>query len=898
MYETKSKKELIKEYGTDEEIGITEAEAKRRLKRYGENELQHKEPKKWYEMFLEQLNEPLIFILFIAGAISMLLGEFSDTVIILVVIFVNAIVGVVQEGKALKALEALKKLTSPTAIVKREGKTYEIEAKQLVPGDIVLLEAGRQVPADIRLFQSSSLKAEESALTGESIPTSKDASFLSKKELPLGDQKNMVFTTTNIINGRGEGVVVATGMETEIGKIASLLNQSEDETTPLQKKLAELGTLLSGVAVLLCVALFLIAVWQKRPIFDMLLTAISLAVAAVPEGLPAVVTIVLALSVSRMVKVQTIVRRLPSVETLGAVSVVCSDKTGTLTQNKMTVTYGYFDGKICPMDEISNNVSSDYIKGFVLCNDGKIEEGRKLGDPTELALLEFGNQLGFQKEGLESQYPRIHEIPFDSTRKMMTTLHQNGMGTISYTKGSTDEILKRCSKIEERGRTRSFSVADKKAIETAMEWMSKKALRVLAVAKRENDKQPMEQELTFLGLVGMVDPARPEAKGAIETFKNAGVSTVMITGDHVDTAFAIAKELGIATKKEQCMSGSELDKISDEELEKRLSKLRVFARVSPAHKVRIVNGFKRRGEIVAMTGDGVNDAPSLKNADIGIAMGLHGTDVAKEAADLILADDNFATIEKAIEEGRGIYANIKKAILFLLSSNFGEIITMFVAVLLGMPSPLKASHILWINLITDSFPALALGVDINEHQLLMEKPPRKAKESLFAHGGLFCTIFYGALIGGLSLLAYFTVPYVQSMANGTGFHLDAMLALLQQEDILRRSQTYAFTVLGISQLFHAIGMRNTELSIFRMKHLQNKWMIGALIFGMGLQLLVTENPYFVAVFGTVRLTLQEWEMLIFLSMMPLLTHEILALRFGEERKKDREIRSYEVGKDE
>ena len=885
MHEMKSKRELLMEYQTDERNGLTEEEANKRQRKYGENELKHKEPKKWYEMFLEQLNEPLIFILFVAAAISMLLGEISDTAIILVVILVNAVVGVVQEGKALKALEALKQLTSPLALVKREGRTYEIEAKKLVPGDLVLLEAGRQVPADIRLMMAQSLRVEESALTGESIPSNKDADYVAKKEVALGDRKNMVFTSTNVLNGRGEGIVVATGMNTEIGKIAGMLNEAEEESTPLQKKLAELGTLLSAVAVVLCVLLFLLAILQKRPLFEMLITAISLAVAAVPEGLPAVVTIVLALSVSRMVKVNTIVRRLPSVETLGCVNVVCSDKTGTLTQNKMTVLYGYYDGTIYPVKEFPKKISSDYIRGFILCNDGVIDGKREIGDPTETALLEFGIKFGYKKESLEYQFPRKGEIPFDSERKMMTTLHKNGASTISYTKGSTDEILKRCTKIEERGHVRTISASDKKAIGQAMEWMSEKALRVLAVAKREQDQTPMEQDLTFLGLVGMVDPARPEAQGAIATFKRAGVRTVMITGDHVDTAFAIAKELGIATKKEECVSGNELDRMSDGELTRRLEILRVFARVSPAHKVRIVNGFKSRGDIVAMTGDGVNDAPSLKSADIGIAMGLHGTDVAKEASDLILVDDNFATIEKAIEEGRGIYANIKKAIVFLLSSNFGEIITMFIAVLLGMPSPLRASHILWINLITDSFPALALGVDINNSALLMDKPPRKAKESLFAHGGLFYTLFYGALIGGLSLLAFFTVPYVKSMAMGQEFHLSNLLLLLKQEDILRRSQTYAFTVLGISQLFHAIGMRDVELSIFRMKHLENKWMLGAFAFGIFLQLLVTEIPYFVSVFGTAQLSLKEWEMLIFLSAMPLLAHEILALRWGERVEK-------------
>ena len=889
MYETKGKREVIQEYRTDEKEGLTRAEAGRRVKKYGENALNHKEPKRWYEMFLEQLNEPLIFILFVAAGISMLLGEWSDTAIILLVIFVNAIVGVVQEGKALKALESLKQLAAPNALVKREGEVYEIEAKDLVPGDLILLEAGRQVPADIRLTVSQSLKIEESALTGESVPAQKDANYETNKEVALGDRKNMAFTSTNVIYGRGEGIVVATGMNTEIGKIADMLNEVEDESTPLQKRLADLGKFLSLVAVLLCILLFLLAVIQKRHIFEMLITAISLAVAAVPEGLPAVVTIVLALSVSRMVKVQTIVRRLPSVETLGCVNVVCSDKTGTLTQNKMKVCYGYYDGTIYPIEEFPKKVPSDYMKGLVLCNDSVIEGKKEIGDPTEVALLEFGAKFGYQKEWIDYQNPRKEEIPFDSERKMMTTLHKTTAGTISYTKGSTDEILKRCTKIEERGQIHVLTEKDRQSILQAMEWMSKKALRVLGVAKRENDKTPMEKDLIFLGLVGMLDPERPEAKGAIDTFKQAGVITVMITGDHVDTAFAIAKELGIAAEREQCMSGKEIDQMKEEEFIQKLDTLRVFARVSPSHKVRIVNAFKKRGDIVAMTGDGVNDAPSLKSADIGIAMGLHGTDVAKEASDLILVDDNFATIEKAIEEGRGIYANIKKAIVFLLSSNFGEIITMFVAILIGLPSPLRASHILWINLITDSFPALALGVDRNNAKILMEKPPRKATESLFAHGGLFYTLFYGALIGGLSLLAFLTVPYVKSMATYQHFNLETLTLLLKNEEILRRSQTYAFTVLGISQLFHAIGMRDVELSIFRMKHLENKWMIGAFLFGIVLQLLVTEIPYFIQVFGTAQLSIKEWEILFFLSAMPILAHEILALPFGSAVKKEEKV---------
>jgi Ca2+-transporting ATPase len=893
MYEEQRIENIISSLKANPKEGLTQEEAINRLSSYKKNELTQVPPKTAFTMFLEQLNDPLIFILFIAAAISMLLREFSDAIIVLVVIIMNAVVGVIQEGKAQKALEALKKMTSPTAIVKRGGAYIEIAASELVPGDLIRLEAGRQVPADLRLITSSSLKIEESALTGESVPVEKDAAFLAKKSLGLGDRKNIAYMSTNTIYGRAEGIVIATGMNTEIGKIAGMINETGQEPTPLQKRLADLGKLLSLVAVFLCIALFGIAVIQHRDIPEMLITAISLAVAAVPEGLPAVVTIVLALSVSRMVKVNTIVRRLPSVETLGAVSIVCSDKTGTLTQNKMKVMECYVNQESLSADALNKKQHKHFLNGFILCNDAEIEGDSRLGDPTELALIEMGIDASLRRESLEEQYPRIDEKPFDSVRKMMTTVHKGKEGTISYTKGSCDELLKRCTHIFIHGRIIPLTDRHKQDINDAMAKMAKKALRVLGLAMKENSSSPNEKELIFVGFVGMIDPARPEVSGAISLFKEASVRTIMITGDHVDTAFAIASQLDIAENINQCISGEELHKMTDKELQNCIGELRVFARVSPEHKVRIVKAFRTRGNIVAMTGDGVNDAPSLKAADIGIAMGMNGTDVAKNASDIILTDDNFATIERAIEEGRGIYENIKKSVLFLLSSNFGEIITMFFAVIAGLASPLKASHILWVNLITDSLPALALGTDENDRKLLMSKPPRNAKESLFAHGGLTCTLFYGTLIAAVSLTAFLIVPFGVLVPNNLEFSLENIILVLNNELLLSRAQTYAFTVLGISELFHAVGMRNVEQSVFKMNHFSNKLMIAAFGVGLLLQIAVTEVPYLVNIFGTVRLSLLEWAYLIVLSSAPLIAHEILVLcsKLSQGSKKPALVRS-------
>lgn len=897
MYENKSIRETGEVLKSDTERGLSNVEAANRLEQYGKNRLKEKKQKTPIGLFIEQLNDPLIFVLFVATAVSMLLGEMGEAAIIVTVIVVNAFVGVIQEGKAQKAIEALKQMTSPHAIVKREGMQREIPAEDLVPGDIVCLEAGRQIPADLRLVKTASLKIEEAALTGESAPVEKDALYMTGSRVEIADCRNMAFMSTNVTYGRGEGMVVATGMETQIGHIANLISETKEELTPLQKRLADLGKVLSIVAVVICTFLFVVAVLQKRDMGDMLITAISLAVAAVPEGLPAIVTIVLALSVSRMVKVNTIIRKLPSVETLGAVNVVCSDKTGTLTQNRMTVKKCYLDSHILAAEALDNERHKDLLYGCALCNDADISGDEKIGDPTELALLELAKRYEIRKERIEKNFPRIEEKAFDSERKMMTTLHRGYGKRVAYMKGSTEQILKCCkyrqitydnlSGTETSGKQSIMTEYDRKEILEAAAKMAGEALRVLAVAKREEATDVSEREFTFIGLVGMIDPPRPEAAEAVSAFKGAGVDTVMITGDHADTALAIAKELGIASGRRECLSGSELAKMSEAELEEKVEYIHVYARVSPEHKVKIVNALKKKGKIVAMTGDGVNDAPSLKSADIGIAMGKNGTDVAKNASDMILTDDNFATIRKAIEEGRGIYENIRKAILFLLSSNFGEIITMLAAILAGLPSPLKASHILWINLITDSLPALALGVDENDGKELMRQKPRKSNENLFARGGLTCTLCYGIVIAIISITAFLQVPYAALVNQNLPISLHNIEAVLRVSEILNKAQTHAFTVLGMSQLFHAIGMRDVNKSVFRQNPFSNRYMVFACAIGIGLQALVTEIPYFVALFGTTRLSLTEWGFLALLSSTPIIIHELLVLGGAENRKEEK-----------
>lgn len=832
----------------------------------GKNVLEDETKESVIGKLLGQLNDPLIFILFVAAAISLLLREYGDMIIILAVVAVNAIVGVIQEGRAERALEALKEMTSPHAYIREGGSIREIPAADLLPGDVVILETGCQVPADLRLTTAVNLKIEEAALTGESVPVSKNIA-----------DKNDAYMSTNVTYGRGEGVVTAIGMDTEIGKIARMIQNVRTEMTPLQKRLADLGKVLSTVSIFLCVLLFFIAVLQKRDIGEMLITAISLAVAAVPEGLPAIVTMVLALSVSRMVKVNTIVKRLPSVETLGCVSVVCSDKTGTLTQNRMTVTRCYVDGRMRDVLELDALQNRSFLYGFTLCNDASLAEGKRRGDPTELALLDMAARYAISREEVELRLPRVEEIAFDSERKMMSTLHrEHGKGS-SYTKGSPDEILDRCKYIQIDREKKPMNPSYKKEVQKALGELTGKGLRVLALGMRENAIGLEENGLTFLGLVGMVDPVRPEVIPAVAEFAEAGVKTIMITGDRMDTAFAIAREIGIARDISECISGEELEHMTDGELEQKMGNTRVFAHVSPEHKVRIVAACRKNGNITAMTGDGVNDAPSLKSADVGIAMGMAGTDVAKNAADIVLTDDNFATIVKAIAQGRSIYENIRKSVLFLLSSNFGEIITMLAAVAMGLAAPLKSSHILWINLITDSLPALALGIDEEENKSYMDRLPRKKDESLFAGGGWSCTVFYGVLIAVISMVAFLQIPVGMLLQQGVSVTLNGVKELLAVPELLNRCQTYAFTVLGMAQLFHAVGMRDVETSLFRMNHLENRLMILAFVVGIGLQMAVTEVPYLVTLFGTSRLTMMEWVKLLVLASMPLLAHELLVL---------------------
>lgn len=897
MYETKSVQELETMFSVNKERGLSQEEANRRLLEEGKNVLKTKKKKNVFTLFLSQFHDPMIYILLIAAVLSFLLNEFADGIIIMVVILLNAIVGTIQEAKAERALEALKRMSTPLCFVKREGVFVEQKAEDLVPGDIVLLEEGRKVPADIRFIHAMNLKTEEASLTGESQPVEKKVAPL-KQEVALGDRDNMGFMSTSVVYGHGEGMVVATGMNTEIGHIAKLLHEAKEELTPLQKRLADLGKVLGILTVSLCVVLFGISLLQERNPWEMLITSISLAVAAIPEGLPAAVTIVLALGVQKMVKVNTIVRRLPSVETLGAVSVVCSDKTGTLTQNKMSVKEIYMNGATEGIEDVAKESCSILFEAMVLCNNASIES-HPIGDPTEIALLEGAFRFQIDKRGLESQKTRVDEIPFDSHRKMMSTMHQWKNQKRMYTKGALEAVLLHTQYIYDQGNVRKITKQDMEKIRSESTRMAKKALRVLAFAYQDRPQMMQEENLIFIGFVGMIDPPRKEAKEAVQRFKEAGIQTIMITGDHIDTAFAIAKELDIAQEESQCMLGKELDTLSDSEIQDRISHTCVFARVTPEHKVKIVQAFKKKNQIVAMTGDGVNDAPSLKTADIGIAMGITGTDVAKEAADMVLVDDNFASIEKAVEEGRGIYANIKKAVIFLLSSNFGEVFTMFIGILLRMPVPLLAIHILWVNLITDTLPALALGVDPKDKDIMKEKP-RPANESLFAGDGLKLTLFYGIFITLLTIFAYFVYPMsILLQREGFSFwhikdHFQGIMTLFEQgdatlgltgEEILMKSRSYAFTALGMSQLFHMLGMSNTKRSFIHLFKNRNWLMLFAFIFGFALQVLVTEVPILSQFFQTAELSLMEWIWLLCMSSLPLWVHEFMVPMYRKKRKK-------------
>lgn len=874
MWFNKSIDEVFREFKTDPSTGLSSKEVDESRKQFGLNKFTTKKPKTKIQIFFSQLKDMLIYVLIGAAILSAIVGEVSDSIIIGIVILINAIVGTIQEAKAEKSLEALKKLSAPKALVKRENSIIEISSEEIVPGDIVIIDAGRYIPCDLRLIETANLKIEESALTGESVPVEKSSDTLTDKtDLSLGDQKNMAFMSTLATYGRGVGIAVGTGMNTEIGKIAKMLDESENEQTPLQKKLAQLGKTLGFLAIGISISIFLIGLLQGRNIIEMFMTSISLAVAAIPEGLPATVTIVLAIGVQKMIKENAIIRKLPAVETLGSVNIICSDKTGTLTQNKMTVVKFYTYDNLSNIDKlnIENSTEKLLLENLILCNDATSNKDSKTGDPTEIALIDVGNNLNIFKENLEAKHKRINEIPFDSDRKLMTTINEYDDNSLVFTKGAIDNLLNICDKIYIQDEIVPITDEIKSSILNASNLMSDDALRVLGAAFKplsDNIEQhEIEKNLIFIGLVGMIDPPREEVKDSIRTSKESGIKTVMITGDHKNTAFAIAKELNIANNIDEVMSGSELDKISDEELSEKTSKLRVFARVSPEHKVKIVKAFKSKGNIVSMTGDGVNDAPSLKAADIGVAMGITGTDVAKGAADMVLTDDNFSTIVSAIKEGRNIFSNIKKSVLFLISCNTGEIVALFLAVLLGWATPLNATHILWINLITDTFPALALGVDPPEKDL-MKRKPRNPKDSLFKNSKFF-VIFNGILIGLLTLVAF---VYGAKTYGGPNVSLSNIPA-----NVLIHAQTLSFVVLSGSQLIHALNMRSEDKSIFSIGLFSNIYLIGAIILGVLLQLFVILIPPIASVFKVYMLTLNDWIFVILLSLVPLVINELFKI---------------------
>ena len=899
--ETLSIQDAETTFQTNFKTGLSSEEAKKRLEKYGPNKLQEKKKKTWIRIFFEQMANPMIYVLFAAILVTIGIsiyetvlngfdffnvGDWPDVIIILAVIVMNSIIGTVQEVKAEISLEALKNLSSPESTVLRDGKRFKVKSAELVPGDIVILEEGDTIGADLRLIEAVNLKVNESSLTGESVPVEKDASITFSDTVAIGDRVNLAFMSTPVTYGRGVGVVSSTGMNTQIGKIAKALDSEEEVETPLQKSLDNLSKILGLITLIVVIAVLIVdIIWifveghgsEVEAWIEAVLSSIALAVAAIPEGLAAVVTIVLSIGVQRMVKVNTVVRKLPSVETLGAVSVVCSDKTGTLTQNKMTVVQAYVDDEYFISEDFKKENESADLKllaeGMSLCSNATVDEGL-FGDPTEIALVAFANQFDLHKSFLEGRTPRIDELPFDSVRKMMSTKHQLEGGTIIYTKGALDSILARTIKILDNGVERDITPTDIEKINTANKYFSDKALRVLALSYSKKDKID-ETDLVFVGLVAMIDPARPEAKPAVSKFKEAGITTVMITGDHKDTAFAIAKDLGIVETIDQCMLGSEVDKLSETELCEACKKTRVFARVSPENKVQIVKAFQANGNICAMTGDGVNDAPSLKAADIGIAMGITGTDVAKGAADMVLTDDNFASIEKAVEEGRGIYANIKKTVIFLLSSNIAEVLAMFIIICLGLPAPLIAIHLLWVNLLTDSLPAIALGMDPRDPNIMREQP-RDPKEGIFARGGMKNTLLYGSILTIGVLISYFSCAWLHDAYS----FMEIKDLYASNPDVLHQAQTMAFTTLAFSELFHMVGMSDVNRSFVHVFKDKNWMMLVAFAAGIILQLFVIETPGVQELFTTANLSWDEWLITLAFSVIPLVLHEVIVgIRF-------------------
>ncbi|MGI6659365.1 MAG: cation-translocating P-type ATPase [Dethiobacteraceae bacterium] len=878
MWFTKSREEVLKEFAVDPAAGLSSEEAQYRLAKYGENKLKGKPKKGLAALFFAQLQDMLIYVLLGATVITVLIGEYVDAIIILSVVVLNAVIGVVQEFKAEKAIEALQKMTTPKAVVRRDGEVKEINSEEVVPGDIVIIDAGRYVPADLRLIESVNLQIEESALTGESVPADKNADELHEDpKTPLGDKSNMAFMSTLATYGRGEGVVVASGMETEVGKIAKILDEDHDELTPLQKRLEELGKVLGFFAIGICALIFVIALFQKRDLFEMFLTAISLAVAAIPEGLAAIVAIVLALGVTRMSKINAIVKKLPAVETLGSVNIICSDKTGTLTQNKMTVVKTYTANNLADVPKvgsdfrITNIDKINLIKTLVLCSDATYENGEGTGDPTEIALVVLGERFNLSKAKLNAEHQRVAEKPFDSERKLMSTLNKEGDIYRVHTKGAIDNIINIASTALVDGKVVPLTESMKEKFLQVAEEMSNDALRVLGAAYKDTadiiDPDEMEEDLTLIGLVGMIDPPRLEVKESIRVAKLAGITPIMITGDHRNTAVAIAKELGIADNLEQSLLGAEIDEMSDEEFAQRINDYRVFARVSPEHKVKIVRAFKSHGNIVSMTGDGVNDAPSLKYADIGVAMGITGTDVSKGASDMILTDDNFTTIVRAIEEGRNIYNNIKKAVIFLLSCNLGEVITVFASILFFWPVPLLPTQILWINLITDSLPAIALGVDPGDKDV-MKKPPRDPNESFFAEGAGSRAIIGGTLIGILTLLAFYF---------GLKEHGYSLGSTAIPETVLTYARTMSFVVLAASQLFYSLSVRSSSKSILQLGLFSNIYLIGAIIVGFILQFGVISVPFLADAFKVQNLSFRDWALVFAFAILPLIVNELIKM---------------------
>ena len=850
LYHTMPIEEVLNYLKTDSN-GLTDEEAAKRRAIYGKNALEEAKRKTIFSMFIEQFKNIMIIILLIAAVISGFLKEVTDAIVILVVVIINAVIGVIQENKAEHALEALKKLSLPYAKVKRDGTLKMIKTDEIVPGDIVYLEAGDFVPADMRLIETINLKIDEAALTGESVPIDKFTKEITEKDIVIGDKKNMAFSGTIVVYGRGVGVATHTGMNTEVGKIAGFISKSEPEETPLQKKLAEMSKYISVGVVAIAVIIFLTGLINGRELLEMFLTSVSLAVAAIPEGLPAVVTIVLAIGVQKMSNQNAIIRKLPAVETLGCTNIICTDKTGTLTENIMTVTHMYLNREVRPVNEANpaSNGFDIFMQIMTLCNNSSsnLKEGNKnrfVGDPTEVALLNFAYSKGFTKEDLELKMPRVNEIPFDSVRKLMTTINldKNSGKYRVFTKGAPDVLIKRCNRLLINGEVVPLTQEYLDEIEKANNYMASKALRVLGMAYKDIESIPqnitseiIENDLIFVGLTGMIDPPRKEVKDAIKICKHAGIRPIMITGDHKDTALAIAKELGIISDESQLITGSELDKLSDEIFEKQVEKYSVYARVSPEHKLRIVKAWKKKGMVVAMTGDGVNDAPALKSADIGIGMGITGTDVSKDVSDMVLADDNFATIVLAVKEGRRIYSNIRKVIHYLLSANLGEVLTLFIATLLNWPILLPI-HILWINLVTDSLPALALGVEEADKDI-MEQKPANYNTSIFSNGLGINIICHGIVEGFITLFIFYI--------GITKYTVEV-------------STTMAFATLGLIQLVHAFNVRTGDKSAFSKKFASNKSLLWALLVSGILQIIVIVIPYFNHIFEVSYLNLNQW----------------------------------------